>query len=88
METKVTSVSVYPIKKPLGKVAAFAKITINDCLHLNGLKVIHGINGEFVSYPNDPNTKSDEYRDLFFPITKELRDHIQSVVLEAYGNCS
>jgi stage V sporulation protein G len=40
--------------------------------------------GLFVSYPNDPFYKGDDYRNIYNPITRKLREHIENCVLEKY----
>ena len=44
----------------------------------------NGANGFFVSYPNDPFYKGEDYRSIYFPITRECREHIENCVLEKY----
>jgi len=80
----VTSSQVFPLKELHGKTRALARVTLNDQIHLTGLRVVDGTNGLFVSYPNDPSYKGDEYKSLFYPVTRELRDHIEGNVLEKY----
>ena len=41
-------------------------------------------NGLFVGYPLDPFYKGDDFRSIVFPITRELREHIENCVLEKY----
>ncbi len=80
-----TGVQVYPFKESTGgKTKAFARVTINDQLQLTGLRVVDGVNGFFVSYPLDPNHKSEEYHSVYYPLHKELREHIEQCVLEKY----
>jgi len=79
-----SNVQVYPIKEPMGKTKAMARVTINEQLQLVGLRVVDGINGFFVSYPLDPHNKSEDYHSIYYPITKELREHIEQCVLEKY----
>ena len=81
---KVTSVQVYMLKEPTGKTRALARIFLNDAFQLTGLRVVDGANGLFVSYPNDPSYKGDDYRSLFYPLTKDLRDHIEEIVLAKF----
>jgi len=80
---KITSAQVSLFKGP-GKTKAMARVTINDQLQLTGLRVVDGVNGFFVSYPLDPNYKGEEYHSIYYPINKELREHIEQVVLEKY----
>lgn len=83
---RVTQVKVFPFKEgpSMGRIKALATVVLNDQLHLRGLKVMDGKNGLFVGYPVDPFYKGEEYRSIFSPITRELRDEIETKVLEAY----
>ncbi len=81
---QVTSCQVYPLKEPAGRTKGLARVVLADQLQLTGLRIVDGSNGLFVSYPNDPSYKGDDYRSLFYPITRELRDHIEAVVIKAY----
>ena len=83
-----TQVQVYPLKEALGKTRALARVVLNDQLHLTGLRILDGSMGLFVSYPNDPSYKAEDYRSIFYPITKELREHIETVVLAKYAELS
>lgn len=85
METlQITSCQVFPIKTPLGKTCGFARAVLNEQIQLTGLRIVDGANGLFVSYPNDPSYKGEDYKSLFYPLTRELRDHIESVILSKY----
>lgn len=80
----VTGVQVYPIREPSGKTRAIARVVLGDQLQLTALRVVDGANGLFVAYPNDPGYKGDDYRSLFYPIKKALRDRIEEAVLAKY----
>ncbi len=83
---RVTQVKVFPFRDGpnMGRIKALANIVLEDQLHLRGLKVMDGENGLFVGYPVDPFYKGEEYRSIFFPITRELRDEIETAVLAEY----
>ena len=81
---KVTSVVVQILKVPYGKIRGFARITLNDKLNLTSLRIYDGVKGPFVSYPLDVNCKGEDNGQIFYPVTKELRDHIENAVLEKY----
>lgn len=82
----VTSVQVFPFKEgpSLGHMKALATVTLNDQLAIRGLRVMDGSNGLFVGYPNDPFYKGEDFRSICFPITRNLREHIENCVLEKY----
>lgn len=81
----VTSVQVFPFKdSPLATVKAMATVVLNDQLMIRGLRVMKGINGLFVSYPNDPFYKGEDFRTVCNPLTRQLRKHIENCILEKY----
>ena len=82
----VTQVLVFPFKEgpSMGRMKGYANITLNDQLQIRGLRIMEGENGLFVAYPNDPFYKGEDYRSVCFPITRQLREHIETCVLEKY----
>ena len=44
--------------------------------------------GLFVGYPTDPFYKGEGFRNIVFPITAELRHHIEKSVLEKYDEAT
>lgn len=82
----VTNVQVYPFKEGefLGHVKGLATIVLNDQMLIRGLRIMDGENGLFVGYPNDPFYKGEDFRCICNPITRQLREHIENVVLEKY----
>lgn len=82
----VTAVHVHVFQDMpnMGKMKAVADIVVNDQLQLRGLKVVDGQNGLFVSYPNDPFYKGEDYRSIYQPIGRQFRDHVENCILEKY----
>ena len=82
----VTQVQVYPFKEGpfTGKMLAKASIVLNDQLLVRHLRIMEGENGLFVGYPNDPFYKGEDFRSVCFPMTRQLREHIENCVLEKY----
>ena len=80
---RVTDCSVYVYGDPKKKLKGEARVSINDMLVLTGLKIYHGLD-LFVSYPNDPNYKGEDYRQLFYPTSIILRHDIEQAVLDEY----
>lgn len=83
----VTNVQVFPFKEGanFGRIKGLAVIVLNEQIQLRGLRIMDGENGLFVGYPNDPFYKGEDYRSIFLPITRQLREHIENVVLEKYN---
>lgn len=82
--TVVTDVTVYPFKENVGNLKGVASVIINDCFLVRGLRVMDGENGLFVSYPNDPFYRGEDFRTICQPITRQLREHIENKVIEKY----
>lgn len=82
----VTNVQVYPFKEGefLGHVKGLATIVLNDQMQIRSLCIMDGENGLFVGFPNDPFYKDEDFRCICNPITRQLREHIENVVLEKY----
>lgn len=82
----VTDVQVFPFKEGmnLGHMKGMASVTLNGQLVVRGLRIMDGENGLFVGYPNDPFYKGEDFRSICFPITRQLREHIENCVLEKY----
>ena len=85
METlTITNLQVFPINEPKGKLRAYARVLLADQIQLTNLRLYDGANGMFVSYPNDPTFNGEDYRQVFYPVTRELRDAIENAVINQY----
>ena len=80
----VTHCQVYPLKEAMGKTRGIARVVLNEGFQLCNLRIIDGSNGLFVAYPNDPSYKGEDYRSIFYPLTKAVREHVEHVVLAKY----
>ena len=76
------SARVWPFENPKGSKAANASITIGN-VAIKGVSVIEGANGPFVSMPQKKK-KDGEYRDVAYPLTKELLARAKEAVLVEY----
>jgi len=77
-------VRAYPIAEPKGSTVAFASVTINDLVAINGIRVVDGEKGLFAAMPQTKDTNG-EYRDIAFPVTKELRQQLNKAILDEYA---
>lgn len=81
---KVTRVKIFEGK---GNILANMNITLDECLAVNGIKVIKGKKGIFISFPQTSYKDKDgnmQYRDIVFPCTKEARAALDKVLMKKY----
>ena len=81
-----------------GAIKAYAAVTLSNAVTLHGIKVVEGKDGLFVSMPQkqayDPDTGTaaiDDngrpvYEDIVHPITRDARNKLIQVVIDAYNN--
>ena len=82
---KVTDVKVYPVKKEGSKIKAMCRVTFDEEFVVKGIKLIKGDNGLFISMPNQ-KAKNEEYYDICFPVTADLRKEIQDAIKKKKKN--
>jgi stage V sporulation protein G len=67
-----------------GPTKAFCDISVLGGLVINGLRVVAGKEGLFVSMPREVG-KDGKWYNTVTAVKRELKDEIDKVVLEAYG---
>ena len=86
---KITDVVIYPVKNKSdkSKLTAFGKVVLNDSFIIHGLRVYEGVNGAFMTFPQDYNNKNSEGKpyDICHPTTAELRNYISEQVMAEYA---
>jgi len=64
---------------------AFADVSFAGVFIVKGIRVIEGKNGLFVSMPSEKG-KDGKWYNTAHPLTKEFRDTLNGIVLQAYEN--
>lgn len=80
----ITDVRIRKITKD-GSMKAVASITLDNAFVIHDIKVIEGEKGLFIAMPSR-KTAEGEYRDIAHPISSDVRETVQSKILEAYEN--
>lgn len=78
----ITDVKVRKIAKE-GNMKAVVSITLDNEFVVHDIKIIEGENGLFIAMPSRKTTEGT-YRDIAHPITKETREMVSTVILDAY----
>ena len=79
----VTAVTLFPVDNVTERTVATASVVLNDQLVIRGIRVCQGENGLYVGYPQVSSNGIP--RDATFPVTRQLREHIENCVLEKYS---
>lgn len=67
-----------------GATKAFCDISILDSIVINGLRVVAGKEGLFVSMPREAG-KDGKWYNTVIPLRREVKDEIEKLVLETYA---
>jgi stage V sporulation protein G len=78
---QITEITIRPTND--GVVGAYVDIVFHNCLKVEGIKVIKGPTGLFISFPSKKQ-RDGTYRDLAFPANAETRMMIQRAILAEY----
>ena len=83
---KITSVKVKLKNSANERVKAGASIVFDECVVVNGIRVVEGTNGLFVAMPSEKVvTGEGGYRDIVHPINAECRKMVHEAVMEQYN---
>lgn len=66
-----------------GPTKAFVDLSIAGFFMVKGLRIIEGEKGLFVAMPQSSG-KDGKWYNVVIPISREIRDEVERVVLEAY----
>lgn len=81
---EITKIVVQKETNENSRMLGYAEIVFDDCLKVNGIRIIKGNDKIFAAMPNK-KTQDGKFKDYVHPITKEFRDYIDKAVEEAYN---
>jgi stage V sporulation protein G len=73
---------MHPVRKE-SNTKAFYSVIIDNTYLVTGIKIMNGRNGLFVSMPQQKGL-NDKWYNIFCPITKELYQQFQEIILKDY----
>lgn len=79
----ITDIKIRLTSNKDDKLKAVASIVIDDAIAIHGIKIVNGRDGLFLSMPSRKNKEGD-FVDIVHPIKNEIREELQTKVLEAY----
>ncbi len=80
----VTDIRIRGVNKE-GKLKAIVSITFDGEFVVHDIKIIEGDNGLFIAMPSR-KTVDGSFRDIAHPLRSDVREMIQSKILESYAN--
>lgn len=81
---EITDIRIKKIEKEDSKIKAIATITIDGCFVIHDIKVVSKDDGFIISMPSK-KLASGGFADIAHPITKEARENLNALVVEAYN---
>ncbi len=81
---EITSISIKKENHDNSRMIGYAEIIFDDCLKVNGIRIIKGNTRIFAAMPNK-KLQDGKYKDYVHPINAELRKKIDDAVEEAYN---
>lgn len=79
---QITDIKVRKVSQE-GKMKAVVSVTFDDAFVVHDIKVIEGKEKLFAAMPSRKSADGT-YRDIVHPITSEMRENLQSAILEKY----
>lgn len=80
---EITSVSIQKETKENSRMIGYAEIVFDNCLKVNGIRIIKGNEKIFAAMPNK-KMQDGKYKDYVHPTNSELRKKIDDAIKEAY----
>ena len=77
-------VTVHPFNKENSTLKGMASIVLNDNFIVENIPVREGKNGLFVAMPSYKSVRTDDYKDVVYPVTKEFREELSNAVLAQF----
>ena len=79
---QITDIKVRKVSQE-GKMRAVVSVTFDDAFVVHDIKVIEGKEKLFAAMPSRKSADGT-YRDIVHPITSQMREEMQSMILEKY----
>lgn len=81
---EITSIRIKKSERDNSRMIGYAEIVFDNCLKVNGIRIIRGDEKIFAAMPNK-KMQDGKYKDYVHPINEELRNKIDKAIEEAYN---
>ena len=80
---EITNITIQKEEKENSRMLGYAEIVFDNCLKVNGIRIIRGNEKIFAAMPNK-KISDGKYKDYVHPINEEFRRKIDEAIKEAY----
>ncbi len=80
----ITDIRIRQIEQE-GKMRAVVSVTFDNCFVVHDIKIIEGTDKLFIAMPSR-KTPDNEFKDIAHPINMEMRELLQSSILDKYNS--
>ena len=84
---EITSITIQKEEKENSRMIGYAEIVFDNCLKVNGIRIIKGDTRIFAAMPNKKMVDG-KYKDYVHPINEELRRKIDKAIEDEYNKQS
>lgn len=81
---EITSIKIQKSERDNSRMIGYAEIVFDNCLKVNGIRIIRGDEKIFAAMPNK-KMQDGKYKDYVHPINEELRNKIDKALEDAYN---
>ena len=81
----ISDIRIRKVENDENKLRGIASITIDDCFVIHDIKIIEGQDKFFLAMPSK-RLADGTYRDIVHPINQEMRELLETSILEVYHN--
>ena len=81
---EITEIKISPTKSEGSNVKALARIVLNGQLCINGIRIVKGKFGPFISFPGTFDKKSGKGYQLAHPVTRALQEYLSERILRQW----
>lgn len=68
-----------------GKMRGVVSVTFDNCFVVHDIKIIEGADKLFIAMPSR-KTPDNEFKDIAHPINTDMREMLQSAIIEKYNS--
>lgn len=80
---KITEINIFPASNA-GSVVAYCRIVLNNVLAIQGIRLVKGLKGIFVSWPSLQAEGGKSRRNVVWPIDKDLHLYLDEEITWKY----